>query len=125
MDKIYILELDNRKIGVTKFEFADVPMGVVYGKIIFEKIVSPYELFKEHCLKFKVGMNVNDSVEKLIDTSVIPELKVVLENGNELKGWGGSIVGMDDDDFEIQFGGITSEIMQTEFSNHFKEYYLK
>ena len=124
MDKIYILELDNSNIGFTKFEFADVPMGVVYGKIIFEKNVSPFELFTEHCLKFNVEMNINDSVEKLIDTLVIPQLKVILENGDELKGWGGAIVGMDDD-FEIQFGGITSEIMQTEFSNHYKEYFLK
>lgn len=125
MRKKYILELNKIRIGYTEFEYADVPMGIIHGKIIFENLQSPFELFRTHCLKFNIGMNENDSNLRLIDTVVIPQLKVYIENNEELKGWGGAIIGMDSDDFEIQFGGITSELMQKEFEHHYKEYYEK
>ena len=35
----------------------------------------------------------------------------------------GAITGMDSDDFEIQFGGISSELMRSEFEQHYKKYY--
>jgi hypothetical protein len=121
--KTYRIELNEVKIGTTDFEFADTPMGVIHGKINFENVKSPYELIKNHCKKHNVIININDKKLKFIDTQVIPELKVYLENGTELNGWGGAISGMEKDDFEIQFGGITSEIMQTEFKHHYEQYY--
>lgn len=123
MRKIYNIELNGVKIGTTDFEFADTPMGVVHGKINFENVESPYELFRNHCKKFKVQINNDEPKYKFIDTVVIPELKVYLENGTKLAGWGGAISGMDNDDFEIQFGGITSELMQTEFKHHYDAYF--
>ena len=119
----YFLELDKIRIGYTEFEYADVPMGVIHGKIIFENIHSPFELFQTHCTKFNVQMNDNDINLRLIDTVVIPQLKVYKNGHEELKGWGGAITRMDSDEFEIQFGGITSELMQKEFESHFQEYY--
>jgi hypothetical protein len=121
----YFLELDKTRIGYTEFEYADVPMGVIHGKIIFENTNSPFELFQTHCTKFNVEINDNDIILRLIDTVVIPQLKVYTENNEELKGWDGAITGMDSNEFEIQFSGITSEIMQKEFGSHFKEYYEK
>ena len=123
MNKKYNIELNKVKIGTTNFEFADVPMGVVHGKIYFENIESPYEHFKNHCTKFDVQLIDNDSNLKSIDTGIIPDLKVFLENGIELIGWGASIIGMDNVEYEIQFSGISAEIMQTEFKHHFDEYY--
>ncbi|MGG6230349.1 hypothetical protein [Tenacibaculum sp. SDUM215027] len=123
LKKTYRIELNEVKIGTTDFEFADTPMGVIHGKINFENVKSPYELIKNHCKKHNVIININDKKIKFIDTQVIPELKVYLENGTELNGWGGAISGMEKDDFEIQFGGITSEIMQTEFKHHYEQYY--
>jgi len=123
LNKKYNIELNKVKIGTTNFEFADVPMGVVHGKIYFENIESPYEHFKNHCTKFDVQLIDNDSNLKSIDTGIIPDLKVFLENGIELIGWGASIIGMDNVDYEIQFSGISAEIMQTEFKHHFDEYY--
>lgn len=123
MEKKYILELDGRNIGYTKFEFADTPMGVIHGKIIFDQINSPYEFFKDHCIKFNVQINSDVPKDRFIDTVIIPQLKIFLENGDQLQGWGGAIVGMDSDDFEIQFAGITAELMQTEFKHHFVKYY--
>lgn len=122
MEKNYILELDGRNIGYTKFEYADPPMGVIHGKIIFSEITSPYDFFKHHCVKFNVQINSDFPEDKFIDTVIIPQLKVFLENGDQLQGWGGAIAGMDTD-FEIQFGGITSELMQSEFNHHYVNYY--
>ena len=98
-------------------------MGVIHGKINFKNVDSPYELFKSHCEKYKITINQDDKEFKFIDTQVIPELKIYLENGTELNSWGAAITGMEKDDFEIQFGGITSELMQTEFKHHYDEYY--
>ncbi len=123
MKKKYIIEVNNERIGYTEFEYADTPMGVVHGKIIFDDIQSPYDFFKTHCLKNNIQVNIDYPSERIIDTVVIPKLKVYLENGDELKGWGGAITGMDSDCFEIQFGGITHELMKSEFESHYIEYY--
>lgn len=123
MRRLYYIELNGVKIGTTNFEFADVPMGVVHGKINFQNVESPYELFRNHCKQFNVQINDDEPRLKFIDTFIIPELKVYLENGTELTGWGGAITGMDNEEYEIQFNGITSEIMQSEFKHHFDEYY--
>ncbi|WP_426430077.1 hypothetical protein ACPX19_11120 [Winogradskyella sp. HB-48] len=123
MNKTYDIKLSGVKIGTTNFEFADTPMGVVFGKVNFENINSPYELIKEHCIKNGVGINDDYPEDKFINTMVIPELKVFDNEQNELKGWGAYFIGMDNDGFEIQFGGITSDLMQSEFKHHYDEYY--
>ncbi|MNL21981.1 hypothetical protein D3C87_1432980 [compost metagenome] len=93
MEIKYILELDGVIIGYTEFEFADPPMGVVHGKIIFDGIDSPYNFFKNHCKKFNIEITSDFPEDKLITTYIIPQLKVILENGNQLQGWGGAIEG--------------------------------
>ena len=123
MKKTNHIALNGVKIGTTNFEFADAPMGVVYGKISFENVKSPYELFRNHCREYKVQINEDEPKLKLIDTVVIPQLKVYLEDGTELDGWGGAITGMDEEEYQIQFGGITSELMQTEFKHHYEAYF--
>ena len=123
MNKKYNIELNKVKIGTTNFEFADVPMGVVHGKVFFENVESPYEFFKNHCNKFNVQLNDDEPELKSIDTGIISDLKVYLENGMELIGWGAAIIGMDDEEYEIQFSGISTEIMQTEFKHHYNQYY--
>ncbi|MDM1546748.1 hypothetical protein HX096_02595 [Empedobacter falsenii] len=47
MATTFTIKLEEQIIGTTEFEFADVPMGVVYGKINFIDIESPYLLFKK------------------------------------------------------------------------------
>ena len=54
MPTIFTIKLEDQIIGTTEFEFADAPMGVVYGKINFINIESPYLLFKN--IKFKLMM---------------------------------------------------------------------
>ncbi|MDO3696013.1 hypothetical protein QVZ41_14265 [Wenyingzhuangia sp. chi5] len=123
MKKTYHIELDGMKIGTTQFESADTPMGVVYGKLNFENINSPYELIKQYCLKNKVGINNDYPEDKFINTMIIPELKVFDSERKELKGLGAYIIGMESEEFEIQFGGITSDLMQSEFKHHYDQYY--
>lgn len=121
--KTYDIKLNGVKIGTTDFEFADTSMGVVFGKVKFEKINSPYELIKEHCIENRIGINDDYPEDKFINTMIIPELKVFDIEQNELKGWGAYFIGMDSDGFEIQFGGITADLMQSEFKHHYDEYY--
>tara|TARA_R110002051_G_C8585631_1_gene478004 strand:- start:104 stop:484 length:381 start_codon:yes stop_codon:yes gene_type:complete len=123
MKNTYDIKLSGVKIGTTDFEFADTPMGVVFGKVNFENINSPYELIKEHCIANGVGINDDYPEDKFINTMVIPELKVFDNKKNELKGWGAYFIGMDNDGYEIQFGGITSDLMKSEFKHHYDEYY--
>ncbi len=125
MTSKYILKLNNEIIGYTKFEYADPPMGIVHGKIVFNGIDSPYNFFKKHCTNFNVQINSDFPEDEFIATVIIPQLELFLENGEQLKGWGGAISGLGKDDFEIQFCGITSEVMQTEFSHHYVKYYGK
>ena len=44
--KEYKIFLDDILIGTTNFEFADVPMGVVFGKVNFISIDQPYQFIK-------------------------------------------------------------------------------
>ncbi|PHQ28505.1 hypothetical protein CJ305_14525 [Leeuwenhoekiella nanhaiensis] len=115
--------LDATKIGTTRFEYADVPMGVLNGKINFLNIESPYALFRNHCKRHKVQINEDEPMYKFIDTIVIHQLKVYFENGIELTGWGAAITGMDSEEYEIQFGGISPELMQREFKHYYDEYF--
>ena len=127
MSITFTIKLEEQIIGTTDFEFADVPMGVVYGKINFINIESPYLLFKNYCLANNIQINYDSETEKLIDTFIIPNLKVYYNDfQDELKGWGSSISGLEISDdgfeFEITFNGLISEIMSTLFKHHYDEY---
>ena len=128
MATIFKIKLEEQIIGTTEFEFADVPMGVVYGKINFINIESPYLLFKNYCLANNIQINYDSETEKLIDTFIIPNLKVYYNDfQDELKGWGSSISGLEISDDGIEFDitsyGLESETMSTLFEHHFDEYF--
>ena len=128
MSITFTIKLEEQIIGTTDFEFADVPMGVVYGKINFINIESPYLLFKNYCLANNIQINYDSETEKLIDTSIIPNLKVYYNDfQDELKGWGSSISGLEISDDGIEFDitsyGLESETMSTLFEHHFDEYF--
>ena len=128
MATTFTIKLEEQIIGTTDFEFADVPMGVVYGKINFINIESPYLLFKNYCLANNIQINYDSETEKLIDTFIIPNLKVYYNDfQDELKGWGSSISGLEISDNGIEFDitsyGLESETMSTLFEHHFDEYF--
>lgn len=124
MSKNYSVYLNSRKIGTTKLEKADAPMGVAFGLIDFEEIInSPYDFFKEYCSKNEVIINIDEPQHKFIATQVIPGLKVLREDGFEIKGVSGNAIdGMEEEGYEISIFGISYPFYEEEFPHHVKEY---
>lgn len=123
MEKLYSIHLDSIKIGTTKLEKADAPMGVAIGLIEFSGIVSPYSFFKEYCSKNNITVNTDDVEFECIDTQVITELKVFRSDGIEIKGIAGNkISGMRHEGYEISILGICSPFYDEEFPEHVKAY---
>ncbi len=104
--KKYTIELDGKPIAITYLEKADPPMGVVGGKIIFDRITSD-----------------RDRETGLILTRSIDSLKVFTEDRTEIKGLGAYIEGLDDEDgFEIVILGIAYPFYDREFPHHVNGY---
>lgn len=121
--KFYDILLDNRKIGSTELEYADPPMGVVHGKVIFTDITSGYEFFKSYCVNNGIEVLTDYPDKRLIATGHIYNLRVVTPNGIEIQGQGNNIEGMDSDTFQVTILGVESPLFQEEFAHHIKAYY--
>jgi hypothetical protein len=119
--KEYKIFLDDVLIGTTNFEFADVPMGVVYGKVNFINVENPYQFVKNFYLKKNADFECDDEVE-FIDSMIQDFIKIYYDENKLLIGWGSFLSGLKDE-FEITFSGIDSELMKSEFSHHYYDYY--
>jgi hypothetical protein len=121
--KTYKVVLGDEEIGISKLEKADAPMGVAFGLIEFNGIETPYEFFKEYCLKNNIVINTDDPEFEFIDTQVIPELKVFRQDGLGIKGVAGNAIsGMKDEGYEISIFGISYPFYQEEFPHHVEHY---
>lgn len=120
--KQYDIFLDDKLIGTTEFEKADAPMGVVFGNVTFDNIISGYDFLKTYCLTNNIEIITDYPNDKLIATADIPKLKVFNPNGIEIKGQGANINGMDNDVFEITILGISYPFFEEEFPHHVKSY---
>ncbi|TKC02409.1 hypothetical protein [Pedobacter cryotolerans] len=120
--KRYDIFLEDLKIGTTELEKADAPMGVVFGQIQFNNIISGYDFFKKYCFENNIELADDYPEDKLISTRTIENLKVVNENGIEIKGIGNQISGMDEDEFEITLEGVAYPFFEEEFPQHVKSY---
>ncbi len=117
--KEYKIFLDDILIGTTNFEFADVPMGVVYGKVNFIDFKNPYFFFKKYCDTNDIDYHFIDD-EKYIQTF---ELKLIkISNNSDFIRNGASFCGFNED-FQIEMYNISSEIMKSEFLYHYHDYY--
>lgn len=74
--KYYNIILDNNKIGITELEKADTSMGIVFGEIKFDNILSGYDLFKTYCLANRIEIINDHADDRFIKTSNIPGIKV-------------------------------------------------
>ena len=119
--KEYKIFLDDVLIGTTNFEFADVPMGVVYGKVNFINVENPYQFVKNFYLKNNADFECDDEVE-FIDSMIQDFIKIYYDENKLLIGWGAFLSCLKDE-FEITFSGIDSELMKSEFSHHYYDYY--
>ncbi|MBB5621050.1 hypothetical protein HDE69_002103 [Pedobacter cryoconitis] len=120
--KYYDILLDNIKIGTTRLEKADVPMGVVFGEIRLADGISGYDLFKTYCLTNRIEIINDYPHDRFIGTSNIPGIKVVDNNSAEIKGQVINIEGMDNNIFEVIISGIPYPLFEAEFLHHVKSY---
>jgi len=122
MNKIYDIFLDNKKIGTTRLEKGDAPMGVVFG--IIEPCDSRfgYDFIKDFCQKNLFDLAYDYPEDKLISTRTIDRLKIVNDNGIEITGVGNQICGMDGDEYEITIEGVAYPFYEEEFPHHVKAY---
>jgi hypothetical protein len=120
--KRYEIFLDDKIIGWTALEKADAPMGVVFGSITFNEIISGYDFLTGYCLTNDIEIIADYPEDNLIATTNIPNLKVVNPNGIEIKGQSVSIEGMDDDIFEVTILGVPYPLFEEEFPHHVQGY---
>lgn len=118
----YTIFLDEKIIGETELEKADVPMGVVFGEIHFSSIPLGYDFFKKYCLENNIELAYDYPEDKLISTQTIQNLIVRNAKGIEIVCLGNQISGMDDDVFEITLEGVAYPFFEEEFPHHVKAY---
>lgn len=102
----YDIFLDDKLIGTTELEKAEAPMGVVFGQINFTDNILDYKFFKKYSLDNNIELADDYPDDKLISTRTIENLKVINENGIEIKGLGNQISGMDGEEFKITLEGV-------------------
>lgn len=117
----YDIFLDDKKIGTSLLEHADAPMGCVSGQITFLDKIIDYNFFSRYCKNNKIKVDEYPE-DKFISTQTIPTLRVLNENGTEIKGVGCYIAGMDPDGYEINIIGIPYPFYREEFPHHIKAY---
>lgn len=120
--KLYNIYLDGKLIGTTELEKADAPMGVVFGVINFTEINLDYKFFKKYCVDNSIELAYDYPEEKMIATSTIAGLKILNENGIEVKGLGNQISAIDGDAFEVILEGVPYPFFEEEFPHHVKAY---
>lgn len=123
MNREFKIFLDDIFIGTTNFEFADVPMGVVYGMVKFDNIDDPYLFLKQHYLSKNLQFDFDDN-KGFLTSEIQKVIKIFFnENNTQLLGWGAFLSGIKNE-FEITFLGLNSDIMKSEFNKHYNDYYL-
>ncbi|WP_422092165.1 hypothetical protein [Tenacibaculum ovolyticum] len=116
----YSIHLGDQKLGITKLEKADAPMGVVFGIIEFTNQNIGYDFIKEYCISMNYELTDDYPENKLISTMTIDSLSVKNKKGIEIKGTGNQISGMDSDLFEITLFGVPYPFYEEEFPHHVK-----
>jgi hypothetical protein len=102
---VYDIFLDNNKIGTSILDKADAPMGCVSGQITFTDKPLSYNVIRKYCKDNNIIADEYPE-DKVISTQTIPTLRVVNENGTEIKGAGCYLEGMDSVGYEITIIGI-------------------
>ena len=121
-NKEYKVYLNGKELGTSKLEKGDAPMGVAFGKLDFEDKNYGYSQIRNYCIENKIELAMDYPKDKMISTMTIKKLKVINENGVEIKGVGNQITGMDNEEYEISIFGISYPFYETEFPNLVKEY---
>ena len=118
----YSIHIGEIKLGTTKLEKADAPMGVVLGDIIFTEQNMGYDFIKNYCESMNIELASDFPEDKLISTMTIDTLIVKNKKGIEIKGIGNQISGMDSDVYEVTLLGVPYPFYEEEFPHHVKAY---
>jgi hypothetical protein len=100
-------------------------MGVVFGIIDPRDSKFGYDFIKSYCQKTQTNLADDYPEDKLISTRTITGLRVVSDDGVEIKGVGNQISGMDGNEYEITIEGIPYPFYKEEFPHHAKAYETK
>lgn len=119
---MYSIYLGSFKLGTTKLEKSDPPMGVVFGVIEFSEESIGYSFIRDFCEAGNIQIAVDFPEDKLISTRTIESLIVKNEFGIEIKGIGNQITGMDSMGFEVSLEGVPYPFYEEEFPHHVKAY---
>ena len=118
----YSIHIGDIKLGTTKLEKADAPMGVVFGDINFVEQNMGYDFIKNYCESMNIELASDYPEDKLISTMTIDTLIVKNEKGIEIKGIGNQICGMNSDVYEVTLLGVPYPFYEEEFPHHVKAY---
>lgn len=121
-NKTYHITLNGTLIGKSLLESADPPMGVVFGIINFLSEDFDYEFFKNYARDNNIAFEAHPD-KKLITTKNIPLLKVLSDDGIEIRGLSTYIEGMDGEDYVINIIGIPYPFYGEQFPHHVECYY--
>ncbi len=120
---MYQIELDGEVIGATRLEMGDPPMGVVYGKIVFYALESPYAFLKNYCESLQIPINEEDEELEFIDIQNMEGLKVYRGDGVEIAGVpGAAVTGMREEGYMITILGVPYPFYAEEFPRHCESY---
>jgi hypothetical protein len=117
----YSILLNNKEIGTTFLEKADVPMGVVYGNIQLEGIDNAYLFFKNYCIQNKIQIT-DYKEDQFLSTGHISGLSVIDRDGTEINRKAISVSGQGKTDFEIILEGVPQNIYSFKFKHHIDRY---
>lgn len=121
MEKNFNIFLEQKKIGTTEFEKADVPMGVVFGEMKLIDVKDAYAFFEDYCAKNHIGVTKFPK-EKIISTRHVPNLQIFDVDKTEIKGIATSVSGQGYDDFEISIEGLPHSLFISKFGHHIEKY---
>jgi len=121
MNKPYNVFLGETIIGATLLEKADAPAGVVFGNMNFIGISSPYNFFKDYCIQHSIRFTEYPEIN-FIATFNIPDLRVINNEGVEIKGISTEITGDIKKGFEVYLLGVPYPFYEAEFPHHVENY---
>lgn len=121
-NKTYNIFLGSKKIGTTQLEKGDPFMSTVYGAIKFINSNIGYDFFKEYSKKRQIEIAIDYPDDKIISIRTKDNLRIINDNGIEIKGAVKELTGMAGNEYFIAIEGIPYSAYEEEFPHHFKPY---
>lgn len=122
MNKIYKILLDGKQIGTTQLENADTPMGVTFGEIRFSNEEVGYQYLLSYCMEKNILITEYPEDNFFQTHKSVESIKILNEDGIEIKGVGNQLSVIKDETCEISVQGIPYPFYEDEFPHHVKAY---